>query len=282
LPLLYHLLHLCPVLLSLIIDPALGTTGTMAQRQCYACNQNRKWSGGVLAGNGNIYGIPSTDEFVLTIDPAAGTADTSSMTGLASMSSGSWSGGVLAGNGNIYGIPYDDTSVLIIDPASGTTDTSSMAGLTGSQKWSGGVLAGNGNIYGIPYGAESVLMINPPKLPEMQFGGCGFVCTQPADTTGFIVTETQLNVATGFAVTAGCADNYQGDATVDACASSGPYSLTGCSAIVCTQPADTTGFASIVETQLNVATGFAVTAECADNYQGDATVDACASSGRTA
>ena len=55
------------------------------------------------------------------------------------------------------------------------------------------------------------------------------VCSQPIDTTGFTsIVETQLNVATGFAVTAQCADNYQGDATVDACTSSGPYSLTGC------------------------------------------------------
>jgi hypothetical protein len=115
--------------------------------------------------------------------------------------------------------------------------------------------------------------------PYSLIGCSAIVCSQPTDTTGYTVTETQLNVATGFAVTAQCADNYQGDATVDACTSSAPYSLTGCSAIVCSQPIDTTGFTSIVETQLNVATGFAVTAQCADNYQGNATVDACTSSG---
>ena len=44
------------------------------------------------------------------------------------------------------------------------------------------------------------------------------VCTEPADTTGYAtVTNTQLSVATGFAVTAECAAGYEGTAAAAAC-----------------------------------------------------------------
>eukprot|EP01043_Picozoa_sp_COSAG02_P072226 COSAG02_NODE_13523_length_1383_cov_2.374611_1_plen_317_part_10 len=67
-----------------------------------------KWAGGVLAGNGKIYGIPGHAASVLIIDPVAGTTDTSSMGGLTGLSK--WFGGVLAGNGKIYGMPNNAES----------------------------------------------------------------------------------------------------------------------------------------------------------------------------
>jgi hypothetical protein len=61
-----------------------------------------KWSGGVLAPNGMIYGIPYDSTTVLEINPVTQTATTfGSLSG-----SAKWSGGVLAPNGKIYGIPY--------------------------------------------------------------------------------------------------------------------------------------------------------------------------------
>ena len=63
--------------------------------------------------------------------------------------------------------------------------------------------------------------------------GCAeIVCTQPASITGYTVTNTELNVATGFAVTAVCAANYEGTPVVTACAASGDYTLSGCAATV--------------------------------------------------
>ena len=97
---------------------------------------------------------------------------------------------------------------------------------------------------------------------ELTIGGCTeVVCTQPADITGYTVTDTQLNVVTGFDVTPACATGYEGTAAVSACTASGDYTLSGCTAIVCTQPADITGY-TVTEAQLNVATGFDVTVEC--------------------
>ena len=71
-----------------------------------------KWTGGVLAPNGKIYGIPCDASSVLIIDPVTNTANTTAITGLSGADK--WAGGVLAPNGKIYGIPYNASSVLII------------------------------------------------------------------------------------------------------------------------------------------------------------------------
>jgi hypothetical protein len=54
---------------------------------------------------------------VLIIDPAANTADFTSLTGVGA-GGGAWAGGELAPNGKIYAIPYADTGVMIVDPRS--------------------------------------------------------------------------------------------------------------------------------------------------------------------
>jgi phage shock protein PspC (stress-responsive transcriptional regulator) len=119
-----------------------------------------KWSGGVLAPNGKIYGIPFDSTSVLIIDPVTNTIDTTSITGLSG--SNKWIGGVLAPNGKIYGIPYNSTSVLIIDPITNRADTTTIfTGFGNNNNWAGGVLASNGKIYGIPHSSTSVLIIDP-------------------------------------------------------------------------------------------------------------------------
>lgn len=50
-----------------------------------------------------------------------------------------------------------------------------------------------------------------------------------------------------------------------ACVASGPYTLSGCVASVCTPPLDLTGY-SMNETELSLAAGFTVTAACWDHY----------------
>eukprot|EP01043_Picozoa_sp_COSAG02_P063577 COSAG02_NODE_9050_length_2349_cov_11.470667_1_plen_431_part_00 len=61
---------------------------------------------------------------------------------------------------------------------------------------------------------------------------CEIVCTRPSDTTGYdSIVETELSTATGFNVTAQCAANYQGTASVAACTVSSDYTLSGCSLI---------------------------------------------------
>ena len=115
---------------------------------------SNKWTGGVLAPNGKIYGIPHNSTEILEIDPVAKTTSTfGSLTG-----TGKWVGGVLAPNGKIYGIPHNSTEILEIDPVAKTTST--FGSLTGTIKWFGGVLAPNGKIYGIPFGSTEILEID--------------------------------------------------------------------------------------------------------------------------
>ena len=42
--------------------------------------------------------------------------------------------------------------------------------------------------------------------------------------------------------------------------------MSGCAAVVCTQPLDITGY-SVTETQLDTTVGFDVTVACASNYE---------------
>ena len=113
-----------------------------------------KWSGGVLAPNGKIYGIPRDSSTVLEIDPVARTISTfGSLAG-----TNKWIGGVLAPNGKIYGIPVGSSTVLEIDPVARTTSTFGNVG-TETNKWISGVLAPNGKIYSAPLQSSSVLEI---------------------------------------------------------------------------------------------------------------------------
>ena len=63
-----------------IIDPTTSTADTNAI--VGLPSGTRKWSGGVLGGNGKVYGIPLDAEGVLVIDPNTDTADTSTIVGL--------------------------------------------------------------------------------------------------------------------------------------------------------------------------------------------------------
>jgi hypothetical protein len=87
------------------IDPVTQTTTLFG-----SVDGNAKWSGGVLAPNGKIYGIPYNSTQVLEIDPVTQT------TTLFGSLNGSlkYRGGVLAPSGKIYGIPYGSTQVLEI------------------------------------------------------------------------------------------------------------------------------------------------------------------------
>ena len=116
-----------------------------------------KWRGGVLAADGNIYGIPYNATQVLRFDPRTQQA---TLVGDELPGGYKWRGGVLAADGNIYGIPCNATQVLRFDPR---TQQATLVGaeLPGGAKWYGGVLAADGNIYGIPCDATQVLRFDP-------------------------------------------------------------------------------------------------------------------------
>jgi len=138
-----------------------------------------KWSSGVLAADGNIYGIPSKATQVLRFNPRTQRA---TLVGKQlPRSDAKWSSGVLAADGNIYGIPFNATQVLRFDPR---TQRATLVGdqLPDNGKWQGGVLAADGNIYGIPCDATQVLRFDPrtqqatlvgDELPgDIKWNGC--------------------------------------------------------------------------------------------------------------
>jgi lysophospholipase L1-like esterase/streptogramin lyase len=118
---------------------------------------SNKWRGIVSAANGKLYCVPYSATTVLIIDPAADTAEQTSITGLTG--STKYFGGALAPNGKIYCAPFSAANVLVIDPADNTTAT--IAVTAGSDKFVGAILAPNGKIYCVPYAANIVLVINP-------------------------------------------------------------------------------------------------------------------------
>jgi hypothetical protein len=99
-----------------VIDPATSTTNYITG----LTSGGAKWSGGVLAPNGKIYGIPYDSSGVLVIDPT--TITTSILVDFPihllniAEETKKWVGGVLAPNGKIYGVPYDSGSILEINP----------------------------------------------------------------------------------------------------------------------------------------------------------------------
>lgn len=115
-----------------------------------------KWSGGVLATNGKIYGIPYNSNNMLIIDTSNNTYSLyGSLSGV-----DKWSSGVLAPNGRIYGIPSSSNSILKFYPQDQSFSNIDISQYSGNLKWSGGVLAPNGKIYCIPHNSNSILLID--------------------------------------------------------------------------------------------------------------------------
>ena len=131
------------------------------------------WAGAVAVPGGMVFGVPSSAEAVLIIDPATGAADTTSISGLGT-DVFKWANGVYSAVSQlIYCFPDRATSMLIINPATLTADTTTLAN-TGAG-WISGAAAtaatgaaavgpsssGGGKIYAVPWTASHVLVIDP-------------------------------------------------------------------------------------------------------------------------
>jgi len=117
-----------------------------------------KYLGGVLGGDGCIYGMPGDAETVLKINPET---DELSLIGGPFLGENKWQNGFLAKDGAIYGIPLRAEAVIKIVPSTGEVTT--VGGpLPGKDKWEGGVIVGGGDaLYGMPLRCKSVLKIAP-------------------------------------------------------------------------------------------------------------------------
>jgi hypothetical protein len=117
-----------------------------------------------------IYGMPSSSDKVLRIDPAT---DETVLVGSSLGSGGAkWAGGVLSPQGMIYGVPCNSDKVLRIDPATDETILVGSSLGSGGAKWIGGVLSPQGLIYGVPYKSDKVLRIgdDPPCVTACPAG----------------------------------------------------------------------------------------------------------------
>ena len=213
-----------------------------------------KWVGGVLAGNGCIYGVPFDSTTVLKIDPSDDSATT-----FGSLSGGNkWNGGALAANGYIYCIPRNSTTILKIDSSNDSTST--FGSLAGSDKWSGGVLAGNGFIYGIPFDSTTILKIDPSDDSTSTFGSLsgddkwqggvlaanGCIYGIPFDSTTILKIDTSDDSVTTFGSFAGSDKWVYGVLAGNGCIYCIPYDST---VILKIDPADdsTTTFGSLTD-----------------------------------
>ena len=121
--------------------------------------------GGLLGGDGCIYGIPQNAGSVIKIDPRTDACST-----IGSLEEGGWKwhGGNTAGDGNIYAIPCHADSVLKIDcsaaaVAAGAQVSTIGAGKVpagrarpdGKYKYLGGVLGPDGCVYAMPSDVSS-------------------------------------------------------------------------------------------------------------------------------
>jgi hypothetical protein len=112
--------------------------------------------------------------------------------------------------------------------------------------------------------------------------GCSeIVCTQPT-TSGYNFTDvTEALTFNTFAVTGvTCATGYEGTPTTAKCTSSGAYSVSGCTDIVCTRPTDSKYNFSGVTAETLTVSGFAVTGlTCASGFEGTASATVCSNTG---
>ena len=162
-------------------DSHISTFGSFAERGSF------KWSRGLMAGNGNIFGIPARAKSVLKISP---TTKEVSTFGTLPEGKWKWHGAVVAPDGAIYCIPAEAESVLRIDPESDRAETIGDK-MPGRWKWYGGLLGSDGCIYGMPYYANSVLKIDP-QTGKIRHESCSV----PGTTTRTLYVTTRHYVYT--------------------------------------------------------------------------------------
>jgi hypothetical protein len=132
-----------------------------------------RWGSAVCGPDGNVYLIPSNNQFVVRIDVSNETV--SSVFNAVVAANGWCSGATLGLDGRIYGMPNSTTGgannkLLFYDVLNNTGGTITSNLPSGGEKFYGGVLAPNGKIYMIPATYPNVATIEtgtPSQQPWM-------------------------------------------------------------------------------------------------------------------
>lgn len=114
-------------------------------------------SGGLLAPNGNIYGMPYNDSRILCLHVKE---QITSFVSTPIFGLSQWEGGTLGEDGCIYFVPYSSSNVLKFDPVDHTTTILEPKLKYRESKWVFSVLGHDGHIYCIPSQASYILRIN--------------------------------------------------------------------------------------------------------------------------
>jgi serine/threonine protein kinase/streptogramin lyase len=122
--------------------------------------------GGVVAANGLVYCLPSSQGDIGVVDPVHQTVR--QLKSPLPAAPGLFFGAVLAPNGHIYAIPHSAGAFLKIDPQTDRVETFGKAPENGSY-W-GGCVAADGLIYCVPSRASDVAVIDP-KTDSVSFFG---------------------------------------------------------------------------------------------------------------
>lgn len=106
------------------------------------------------------------------------------------------------------------------------------------------------------------------------------MCEHP-NPDGYTIITGNLNLTAGaFGVQASCAPGYEGTAVATPCPSSGPYSLSGCTAIVCTEPQPLAAYVTRPATNRDLSVGaLEANVECAVGYGPAPRATACQTTG---
>ena len=153
----------------LVINPSNNTVTRVASGETVSV-QN-KWVGGVLALDGNIYGIPFNSTNILKINTTNDTISlipyntstfsntTNNNTQTILQGTNKFRGGALGADGLIYMIPSSATKIIQFNPVNLLANTIAITDFV-DNGWCGGILAQDSNIYCIPHASNNVLIIN--------------------------------------------------------------------------------------------------------------------------
>jgi hypothetical protein len=164
-----------PVRVAIEDTQSAGSSGPVSlTMSSFSRTGNIKWSGGVMAPDGRIFGIPQDEDSVLVIDPA----DDSMTTFAHGVQRGGqdWNGGVLGQDGMIYAVPYCRNpgglgQVMRIDPNDNTAIAVGTAvGAQQCANFNKGVLGLNGSLYMIPGSMDRPYKFDPALNTTVAIG----------------------------------------------------------------------------------------------------------------
>lgn len=143
----------------LVVDPA---TDTLSYISAGVLAGDRKFCGGVVGANGDIYFVPRSATTCMALNTSSGVARTF---GTLAAGTDKWTWGIASGPYVIMIPRYQSTDLLVIDTRNDSVHFLPSL-LNQTDKFVGAVDGGDGNLYLIPYASPQVGVIKLADLPS--------------------------------------------------------------------------------------------------------------------